>query len=220
MKKAFALIFKAVRRVIMIIADQVNFILCKILFLGQNVQCESFHTEGLPYVSVAFGGNCVIGSNLDMNNRLSSNPIGLTQPCVFFVDKGAQLQIGNNVGLSQAAIICHLSITIGDNVKIGGGVCIYDTDFHSIYPEIRKSPKLDLLNKVKIPVVIKNNAFIGAHTIILKGVTIGENAVIGAGSVVTKDVPDNEIWAGNPAKLIKVLTEADLSLKALKVGKY
>jgi acetyltransferase-like isoleucine patch superfamily enzyme len=51
-------------------------------------------------------------------------------------------------------------------------------------------------------VTIKDNVFIGAHSTILKGVTIGENAVIGVCSVITKDVPANEIWAGNPAKLI------------------
>ena len=51
--------------------------------------------------------------------------------------------------------------------------------------------------------MIKDHAFIGAHAIILKGVTIGEGSVIGAGSVVTKSVPDGEIWAGNPAVFIR-----------------
>ena len=53
------------------------------------------------------------------------------------------------------------------------------------------------------PVLIRQGAFIGAHSIILKGVTIGRHSVIGAGSVVTHDVPDNEIWAGNPAVFVK-----------------
>lgn len=53
------------------------------------------------------------------------------------------------------------------------------------------------------PVVIKDGAFIGAHCIILKGVTIGENSIVGAGSVVTKSIPDGEIWAGNPVKFIR-----------------
>ena len=55
------------------------------------------------------------------------------------------------------------------------------------------------------PVVIKRNAWIGIGAIICPGVTIGENAVIGAGAVVTKDVPDNAIVGGNPAKVIKYI---------------
>ena len=50
---------------------------------------------------------------------------------------------------------------------------------------------------------MKKNASIGAASVILGGVTIGENALIGAGSVVTKDVPANELWLGNPAKFIR-----------------
>lgn len=186
---------------------------CTILFYGQNVSVKKFRTEGVPYVSVANGGKCVIGTGLKMNNKLSSNPIGCNQPCLFFVDKQASLTIGNNLGISQAAIICHLSITIGDNVKIGGGVSVYDTDFHSLLPEIRRNPNLDLKYKIKKPVVIKNNAFIGAHSIILKGVTIGENSVVGAGSVVTKSIPDNQVWAGNPAKFIKEFNATEIGTK-------
>ena len=59
------------------------------------------------------------------------------------------------------------------------------------------------LGGATIPVVIKDGAFIGAHCIILKGVSIGEKSVVGAGSVVTKSIPDGEIWAGNPAKFIR-----------------
>ena len=59
--------------------------------------------------------------------------------------------------------------------------------------------------KKKSPVIINNNVFIGAHSIILKGVTIGENSIIGACSLVTNDIPANEIWGGNPARRIKTL---------------
>jgi acetyltransferase-like isoleucine patch superfamily enzyme len=54
-------------------------------------------------------------------------------------------------------------------------------------------------------VIIEDNVFIGAHSTILKGVTIGVNSVIGACSVVTKDIPANQIWAGNPARFIRAL---------------
>ena len=94
-------------------------------------------------------------------------------------------------------------ITIGDNVTIGGNTVIYDTDFHSLNPEIRLNKSIDKLNAKSGKVTIKDNVFIGAHSTILKGVTIGFNSVVGACSVVTRDIPDNEIWAGNPAQFIK-----------------
>ena len=64
---------------------------------------------------------------------------------------------------------------------------------------------LDVAKKqyVRGIVHIKRNAYLGMNTLVIKPVTIGENAVVGAGSVVTKNIPDNEIWAGNPAKFIR-----------------
>lgn len=218
MQEAFSWAYKGVRKCLYILSNLSNMIFCKILFYGQNVQYESFRTTGLPYVSIAFGGKCKIGKNLIMNNKLSANPIGCMQPCVFFVDKDAELIIGDNVGISQASLVCHQSISIGNYVKIGGGVCIYDTDFHSLDAEIRKDPYLDTKNKVKSPVVIKDNAFIGAHSTILKGVTVGRNSVVGACSVVTKDVPDNEIWAGNPAKRIKAISPQEILQDVSSIG--
>jgi len=211
MQKLFVMLFKINRRLLMLISMGWSYAYCKVLFYGQNLSVEGFETEGIPYVSVANGGTCSIGTGFKMKNKLSANPIGPAQPCLFFVDSKAKLTIGNNVGMSQAALVCHLSITIGDNVKLGGGVYVYDTDFHSIFPQIRKDPQRDLKYKIKKPVIIKNNAFIGAHSIILKGVTIGENSVVGAGSVVTKNIPDNEVWAGNPARLIKTLSAEEIS---------
>ncbi len=62
--------------------------------------------------------------------------------------------------------------------------------------------KIDL-KYVRGQVIIKEGAFLGMNTLVVKPVTIGKKAVIGAGSVVTKDIPDGEIWAGNPARYIK-----------------
>lgn len=197
-----SLFYKVIRRICnniqKVYAKQVS----RLIFIGNNVAYKSFHTSGIPYVMVARGGKFSIGKNFAMNNGIKGNPIGCYERCTFFVDRGALLTIGDNVGMSQAALICHKSITIGNNVKIGGGVCIYDTDFHSLDPVVRRSSE-DLKNRAEKPVVIGNDVFIGAKSIILKGVTIGENSVIGAGSVVTKSVPANQIWAGNPAKFIR-----------------
>jgi acetyltransferase-like isoleucine patch superfamily enzyme len=154
---------------------------------------------------IAIGGKCVIGNNFSMNNGITGNPIGCYQRCTLFVDKGAELEIGANVGISQTALICHKKIIIGDNVKIGGGVFIYDTDFHSLDTKIRADKTKDMSNKIIKEVIIENNVCSGAHSLILKGVVIGENSIIGAGSVVTKSIPANQIWAGNPAKFIRNL---------------
>lgn len=196
------IIYKAYRKLYGIFRHKITNIVTLFLFKCNNVTVHSFSSNGIPYIMVARRGKFIIGNNFKMNNGINGNPIGSYRKCTFFVDRDAILTIGENVGISQTAIICHISITIGNNVKIGGGVSIYDTDFHSLDPEIRKS-KDDIKYRVEKPVVIKDNAFIGAHSIILKGVTIGENSIIGAGSVVTKSVPDNQIWAGNPAKFIR-----------------
>lgn len=195
--------FKLIRRVYLNTRVYLEKFYCTFLFFANNIKFKNFQTNGIPYISIAFGGTCKIGYNFKMINSLNGNPIGRPQRCVFFVDKGASLAIGNNVGISCTAIVSHLSIVIEDNVKVGAGVCIYDTDFHAVNPTLRKNDKMDMIFKVKLPVLIKQNVFIGAHSTILKGVTIGANSIIGACSVVTKNVPENEIWGGNPAKFLK-----------------
>lgn len=87
-------------------------------------------------------------------------------------------------------------------MTIGGNTVIYDTDFHSLDPNIRFSKTKDKVSAKWGKVSIGNQVFIGAHSTILKGVTIGDNSVIGACSVVTKNIPRNEIWGGNPAKYL------------------
>ena len=150
-------------------------------------------------------GDFVIGDNVQINSNISSNPVGGPYKSVFVIFENAELKIGNNVGLSGTTFVAQKSVIIEDNVMIGSGVCIYDTDFHSVDFNKRVSDNDDTVKKS--PVKICEGAFIGARSIILKGVTIGSKSVIGAGSVVTKDIPKNQIWAGNPARFIKVIGE-------------
>tara|TARA_R110002020_G_scaffold144769_1_gene317928 strand:- start:2894 stop:3319 length:426 start_codon:yes stop_codon:yes gene_type:complete len=140
-----------------------------------------------------------------MNNGFLGNYIGSTR-CVIAVDSNASLTIGNNVGISSVIIAVHNSISIGNNVKLGAGSRIFDSDFHSINYLNRRFSKGDLEFRETSPVFIGDDVFIGANSTILKGVNIGSRSVIGAGSVVTKSVPADEIWAGNPAKFIKKIT--------------
>jgi acetyltransferase-like isoleucine patch superfamily enzyme len=200
----FQTLYKSFRKITFYYYSYLDTILTKIVFLGNQIYFKSFRTIGVPYVIVARGGKCIIGNDFALNNGIKGNPIGFYERCTIFVDKGALLTIGNNVGISQTALICHCKITIGDYVKIGGGTKIYDTDFHSLDPNIRNTPS-DSKYKSKAAVTIEHNVFIGAGSIVLKGVTIGANSIVGAGSVVTKSIPSNQIWAGNPAKFIRNL---------------
>ena len=186
-------------------SNAVDLLQFKISLYMNRVSYKRIKSFGLPYIAVAQTGKCIIGDNFRMSNGVRFNPIGFSQSCQIVVTDNAQLIIGKNVGISQTAIICHHSITIGDDVKIGGGVKIYDTNFHSLNPEIRRNRELDMKEKKCRPVVIEHDAFIGAGSIILSGVTIGANSVVAAGSVVSKSIPANEIWGGNPAKFIKNL---------------
>jgi maltose O-acetyltransferase len=78
-----------------------------------------------------------------------------------------------------------------------------DTDFHPLSPVNRISAKAE--DASCAPVFIGRNVFVGANSLILKGVTIGDNSVIGAGSVVTSSIPENVIAAGNPCRVIRAL---------------
>jgi acetyltransferase-like isoleucine patch superfamily enzyme len=161
--------------------------------------------RGLPILDIHASGQLQIGENLAMNGGRDFNRIGRQQRCLLLVARNAKLKIGNNVGISSSAIVCYHEISIGDNVKIGGNTVIYDTDFHSLDADTRLDKSLDHKSAVSKPVIIGKNVFIGAHTTILKGVEIGENSIIAACSVITKDIDKNEIWGGNPAKLIRKL---------------
>lgn len=152
-------------------------------------------------ISIYGNSEVEIGNNVVINSCESSNPIGGPNKTILNARNGGAIHIGDNCGISNSALVSFAGITIGNNSLLGGGCCIYDTDFHSLKSENRDLVSQDDVKKM--PVAIGNNVFIGAHTIILKGVTIGDESVIGAGSVVTKSIPPREIWAGNPARFIR-----------------
>lgn len=112
------------------------------------------------------------------------------------INYGKHTKIGKNVFVNFDCVFLDLGgITIEDNVQIAPKVSLLSeghptsiSDRHSLIPK---------------PIHIKKNAWIGANATILQGVTIGENAVVAAGAVVSKDVPDNTIVGGVPAKVIK-----------------
>jgi acetyltransferase-like isoleucine patch superfamily enzyme len=166
-----------------------------------------FHNDfvgfGIPILDINLKGKFTIGKGFWFNSGKYHAMGGRQQQCYFVAANGAQIIIGDNVGVTSIAIICHKKIVIGNNVKIGINTVIYDTDFHSLDARIRNLVPERIDGVTPRPVIIMDGAFIGGHTTILKGVTIGKNSIVGAGSVVFQSIPDEQVWAGNPAVFIR-----------------
>ncbi len=157
---------------------------------------------GMPIVSNPGGAPIHIGDNVTLCSNSEMTALGVSHPVILRkLSHTACLEIGAFTGISGAAICSASSVRIGERCLIGSNVIICDTDFHTLNPVGRYNDQY-LENVKTIPVIIENDVFIGANSIVLKGVIIGENSVIGAGSVVTKNIPANTISCGNPARVI------------------
>lgn len=119
-----------------------------------------------------------------------------------FVEIQKRAYVGKNCKISSNSFICE-GVNIEDNVFIGHNV----TFTNDKYPRSTNPDGTKITDKdwTPIPTYVKGGASIGSGSTILPGVTIGENSLIGAGSVVTKDIPQNTIAYGNPAKVIKII---------------
>jgi acetyltransferase-like isoleucine patch superfamily enzyme len=122
-----------------------------------------------------------------------------------FVEIQKNAIVGRNVKISSHTFICE-GVQIEDDVFIGHNVSFINDK----YPRSANADgTLQTESDWKVvETLVKRGASIGTSATILCGVTIGENAIVGAGSVVTKDVPDNAIVAGNPARLMRKLEAA------------
>lgn len=157
---------------------------------------------GYPFIFRYPKAKLTMGEGCTVNSNFFSNLIGLYQRTIIIARGEGQIHIGNNVGISGAAIYARKSIEIGDNTLIGANTKIFDNDFHSMVVEERIND--DYSNLITKAVKIGKNCFIGCNAIILKGTVLGDNCVVGAGAVVHGKFEDNSVIAGNPAKLIKV----------------
>lgn len=123
----------------------------------------------------------------------------------FFCDYGANIHIGNKFfsNINLCILDCS-TVTIGDNVLIGPNVGIYTVGHPLDLDERRKGIE------IAKPIQIGNDVWIGGHTCVLPGVSIGDGSIVGAGSVVTKDIPANSIAQGNPCTVVReIVRETD-----------
>jgi acetyltransferase-like isoleucine patch superfamily enzyme len=193
--------------------------ICLLMSLAKQAERDDyFHGQANVHSTTRFLPNATI-DNLSKNQDLIS--IGshsvIRGQLLIFAHAG-KIEIGDNCYIGEnSRIWSAASVKIGDRVLIAHNVNIHDTDSHSINPMLRHQHFVEVMsnghpvsNEFDIkskPVVIESDVWIGFNSTILKGVTIGTGAIVAACSLVTKDVPPKTIVAGNPARLIRDITD-------------
>jgi acetyltransferase-like isoleucine patch superfamily enzyme len=185
------------------VVNNSNFLVCPISSNIENLNL-SVRNPLIDKKYIEVGENCLINANF-----------------VFEIKEG-KITIGDRTFIGGGTFICIDEIDIGSDVMFSWGCTVSDNNSHSHIWSERKNDVLlwkkgidekkigaykDWTNVKKSKITIKDKAWIGFNSIILKGVTVGEGAIVGAGSVVTKDVPAWTIVAGNPAKIIREIPE-------------
>jgi acetyltransferase-like isoleucine patch superfamily enzyme len=121
-----------------------------------------------------------------------------------FVEIQKNASVGRRCKISSHTFVCE-GVTIEDNVFVGHGVVFINDS----YPRATTDGQLQTEADWSVePTIIKKGASIGSGATILSKVTVGEGAIVGAGSVVTKDVPPRTIVAGNPARVLRTITQS------------
>ena len=185
----------------------------KLLMKATNVKYGTgLLLKGTPVIFNKKGARLSIGNHVTVKSWFLSNLVGLYSRSIIVTRApGAEIVIGDNVGMSGVTIYARKGIYIGENTSIGGNTKILDNDFHPIEAEQR----IKLLNDAHggdvdelIPageIHIGKNCFIGCNSIILKGTVLVEGCVVGAGAVVSGKFEDRCVIAGNPARVIRKL---------------
>jgi acetyltransferase-like isoleucine patch superfamily enzyme len=146
-----------------------------------------------PPPLVDASGDVHLAAGVSFRNRAMRSEIG-ARP-------GGRLRVGARTFINQgASIVAETDIRIGEDVRIGDLVGIYDSDHHALEQGAAVG---------RAPVAIGDNAWLARGVIVLPGVTIGRHSVIAAGAVVTASVPDAVLAGGNPARVIRTLTAGE-----------
>lgn len=187
------------KKILKIIISKINnFRFRNKAILGKNVNMANINTK----ISLGSGStkeDIVIGHKSVVHGKITSI-------------SGGKITFSRNVQIGFNTLVGAVNkVSIGEGTVISNNVTIVDNNNHSVNPIDRiimqNSPVGSKLRSWKYslsaPIIIGNNVWIGQYVRINKGVTIGNNSVVAANSVVTKNVPDNCIVAGNPAKVVK-----------------
>ena len=139
-------------------------------------------------------GEVVLGEGVSL--------IGTVVPIELVTYTSGRIEIGNHTFINYgSSIAARASVKIGSYCHLGHYTFVMDNDQHGVVKRM-ELPQSD-------PVIIEDHVWIGSKAVILPGVRIGSRSVIGAGSIVTKDIPPRCVAAGNPARVLRHLSELD-----------
>jgi acetyltransferase-like isoleucine patch superfamily enzyme len=179
------------------------------IFKKHNVELKGKLTiKGRPLIDIQKGSYLFIGDGVTLNSRNRGYHINMHSPVKLFADRsGANIRIGDKTRIHGTCIHAYQSVTIGNNCLIAANCQIFDGNGHDTsFPNVENRINTTGASK---PIVIEDNVWIGANSVVLPGVTIGQGSVISVNSVVTKDIPPMVIAGGNPAVIIKNYSATD-----------
>ena len=201
----------------------------KLILRAQKIRCgKGLRLLGAPVIAKAKGARILIGKDVVIKSSLLSNLLGLYGRSVITArTPGSEIIIGDQVGISGAAIYARSRISIGDGTLIGANVKILDSDLHPHSARARREAERSLREAAasrrvfsgllsrqewipeekseipSCPIQIGRDCFIGCNAIILKGTVLGDRCIVGAGAVVSGKFEHDSVIAGNPARVIR-----------------
>ena len=167
---------------------------------------EDFRIYGkMPFIKLPFrgSGSISIGKHCHLVCSTKYNWIGISAP-VSICSYGGRIIIGDNVGISGSAIVSFDQVRIGSWTIVGSGALIIDSNFHSLDAGARRYERVDsnYSDVTSEAVNIGQDVFIGARSIICKGVTLGDRAVVGAGVVLARSLDEGQIAVGAAHRIL------------------
>ncbi len=167
--------------------------------LGDHSVLPKLFKSGVKGAIIGIGDNNIRKAYFEKMENMGVELVNAIQPTAHIVHNA---KIGRGVVIATGATIAT-GVEIGNNVIVNTGAIIEHEDI--LEDHVHIAPGTVLAGRV----TVKEGAFIGAGAVVKEYVTIGENAIIGAGSVVLKDIPDNAVAVGSPAKVIKIKNEEE-----------
>jgi acetyltransferase-like isoleucine patch superfamily enzyme len=172
------------------------------LAMQANVTLEgAVHILGAPLIDIRKGSRLILGNGVILTSRNKGYHLNIPAPVKLFADRtGAEIRIGEDTRIAGSCIHAQNSIVIGKRCLIAGNCQIIDSNGHGIsFPNVENRIRTE---GASYPIVIEDDVWIGAKSIVLPGVRIGKGSVIVANSVVSANVPPMVVARGNPATVV------------------